>query len=699
MPDIDSLQIKIEADSKQAKSGLDSLISTLDKLRSATRGGLGLTSVASGLTKITSAINTLNGNPTQKLGNLITQIERMRGLSNIKLSSTIARGITEIGDATGHVNHAGTQALGELITSLSSLQKVQNLTLSPTIGKSLSEIATASQLLRGVDFQPITEMTNAIAQLANITNIRLSSTIAKQIIDIGIAVEQVQGMDWSVFGNLAEALVPLGNIASADGLASLIRQLKKLPEIMSSFDATTVSTFSAAMQELGNALTPLAENIATVSGSMNAVPQAVEQANSAIRQQASANRETGNAWTELWSKAQVYINGMKAAASTIARWISLSNEYVEDYNLFTVSMGEFAGQAERYAERVSDAMGIDPAQWMRSQGVFNTLATGFGVTSDKAYTMSQNLTQLSYDLASFFNLSVDDAMVKVRGALSGEIEMVRQLGIDLSNARLQEEATAMGIKEKVTAMSQAEKAMLRYKVLMNSTTKAQGDMARTLESPANQLRVLKSSITEAGRALGNIFIPALNAILPYCIAAVKAIRMVAVAIANLFGYTLPSIDWSGITSGTDATEDLTDGLDEASGAAKKLKQYTMGFDELNVLNANDDSGGGGGGDAGDDWNFDLPSYDFIGEGITAKVDEIYKALKPVIDWVTEHLGGILSIVEAIALGLLGWKLAAGLMTAMESLGSLLSGILAGLLSAVTLAIMVYLVFEFDKKFL
>lgn len=108
--------------------------------------------------------------------------------------------------------------------------------------------------------------------------------------------------------------------------------------------------------------------------------------------------------------------------SMIGTAVSKSNEYVESLNLFTVSLGEYAQEAENYAETVSEALGIDPAEWLKAQGVFQTIVEGFGVVSDRAYTMSKNLTQLSYDISSFYNVDVQESITKLTSAISGELE-------------------------------------------------------------------------------------------------------------------------------------------------------------------------------------------------------------------------------------------------------------------------------------
>lgn len=318
------------------------------------------------------------------------------------------------------------------------------------------------------------------------------------------------------------------------------------------------------------------------------------------------------------TKSIVSVYAIRKVANLLGDFIGKSNDYVENMNLFTVSMGRFAEEAAEYANTVSDVMGIDPSTWIRNQGVFMTLATGFGVVEDRAYTMSKNLTQLGYDLSSFFNIEYSDAMTKLQAGLSGELEPLRRLGYDLSKAKLEAVALELGITKSYNAMTQAEKAQLRYYAIMTQVTEAQGDMARTLEQPANQIRVLQAQLEQCARAIGNIFIPALNAILPYAIAVVKVLREMAEYLAALAGFTLPEVEYdAGINS-------ITDSAEEATEATNKLKKSLLGFDELNVLTKDTDTGAGAG---GSEFSFDLPEYDFLGDAVNARVDEIVQKIK------------------------------------------------------------------------
>ena len=267
-------------------------------------------------------------------------------------------------------------------------------------------------------------------------------------------------------------------------------------------------------------------------------------------------------------------------------------------------------------------------------------------------------------------------MQKLQSGISGELEPLRRLGYDLSVARLQQEAYNLGISKSVSNMTQAEKSQLRYYAIMTQVTQVQGDMARTLNAPANQLRVFQAQCTMAARAIGNIFIPILNKVLPYLIAFAKIVRLVASAIAGVFGFKLPKVDYSGMNAGAKAMGNLgdkTDGANNSLGktpkkvnkvtkALKKLKNATIGIDELNIISPDTNSspsgsggsggiGGGGGGGiggiGGGDLGFKLPEYDFLKGAIGAKTDEIVKKIKKAVKTITLILGGALLAVGAI----------------------------------------------------
>lgn len=550
-----------------------------------------------------------------------------------------------------------TQAVAGLQNLINTLNRLKTATNGGATGlsKTAQGIRELSNSLKGLNSgdasQKITRLTNALTALSQVGNVKISSSIANQLTAINTALAGLKWTDGDKLTSLANGLRPLSELGKAN-MTTFINQLSKLPKVIEDLEAADIDKFTQQMTALAAAMKPFADEMQKVSNGFSAFPSKIQKLiTSTEKYNASARKAT--------STTGKFTSGLKAlnvaaVAITfrkighfIAQAVTESNKYQEDLNLFTVALGQYAAEAQNYAEKVSDVMGIDPAQWLRNQGVFNTLLTGFGDTAERAQLMSQNLTQLGYDISSFFNISIEDAMQKLQSGISGELEPLRRLGYDLSQARLEQTALNLGIKESVANMTQAEKAELRYYAIMTQVTTAQGDMARTLEAPANQLRILQAQLTQAARAIGNIFIPALNAILPYAIAVVQVIREIANALANLAGFKLTEVDYSGVNNAAVGAGSLADNLDDAAGAAKKLKQYTAGFDELNVFAPNTGSGSGASAGGAGGFDFDLPTYDFLGDAVQTRIGEIKKMIEDTLAEITTIVSGFMLAVGAI----------------------------------------------------
>lgn len=550
-----------------------------------------------------------------------------------------------------------TQAVAGLQNLINTLNRLKTATNGGATGlsKTAQGIRELSNSLKGLNSgdasQKITRLTNALTALSQVGNVKISSSIANQLTAINTALAGLKWTDGDKLTSLANGLRPLSELGKAN-MTTFINQLSKLPKVIEDLEAADIDKFTQQMTALAAAMKPFADEMQKVSNGFSAFPSKIQKLiTSTEKYNASARKAT--------STTGKFTSGLKAlnvaaVAITfrkighfIAQAVTESNKYQEDLNLFTVALGQYADEAKEYAEYVSDIMGIDPAQWLRNQGIFNTLLTGFGDTAERAQLMSQNLTQLGYDLSSYANIPIEEAMLKLQSGISGELEPLRRLGYDLSQAKLQQTALNLGIKESVANMTQAEKAELRYYAIMTQVTTAQGDMARTLEAPANQLRILRAQLTQAARAIGNIFIPALNAILPYAIAVVQVIREIANALANLAGFKLTEVDYSGVNSAAVGAGSLADNLDDAAGAAKKLKQYTAGFDELNVFAPNTGSGSGAGAGGAGGFDFDLPTYDFLGDAVQTRIGEIKNMIEDTLAEITTIVSGFMLAVGAI----------------------------------------------------
>lgn len=603
---IEQLELELQANSTSAVSGINALTSSLERLKTAARGGVGLTAVARQITAVGNAARTLIGADFSPLSMLATSLRRLSSVGNINLNPTINQ----------------LSRVPELATKLSSVD-------TGAFGAKISEITAA--------LRPLSEL-------------------------------------------------PKQNISTA------LTQLKRLPQIAQDLNGIDMAALKTKIQEVVDAIRPLSEAMGNVAAGFSAFPTRIQRLISSTNGLSRANNRASASYVNIYARIKMAASAVKGIATKIATAITKMNDYIEDINLFTASMGEYAEGASQFAEKVGSIMGIDPGEWMRNQGVFMTLATGFGVVGDRAYTMSQQLTQLGYDLSSFFNISYEAAMQKLQSGISGELEPLRRLGYDLSQAKLQSVALSLGIDKAVSSMTQAEKAQLRYYAIMTQVTTAQGDMARTLDAPANQLRIFKAQVAQAARAIGSIFIPALNAVLPYAIAAAEVIRYLAETIASLFGFKMPEVDYSSIKNNASG---IGDAFDDASDSAKKLKSYLLGIDELNVINPNEGQGSAADSVLGQ-FDFELPTYDFIGEATKSRVSEIVEEMKEwlgltddIDSWselLDTRLGDILKTAGLIGTAIAGWKITKATIDTISALKDILSNPSYAIAIGVTLTI-------------
>ena len=488
-----------------------------------------------------------------------------------------------------------------------------------------------------------------IEQLATaLTNLKSAAkggagltTTTKQLQALSNAAKLINGtnLDSQKIQQFASAMNSLSTIQKASGLNSTINALKKLPDISTALDKADLGKFAQQMNQVASAMRPLATEMQKVANGFSAFPiriQKIIQSNSALT--ASNNKTAksfgvlGTGISSAQAKFGVYLIAFRQLASVMSDWVKESNDYVENLNLFTVAMGDYAAEAKAYAEEVQAAMGIDPSEWMRNQGVFMQMAAGFGVATDSAALMSKNLTQLGYDISSFYNIGIEEAMEKLQSGLAGEIEPLRRLGYAIDVASLEQVALNHGITESVNAMSQAEKSQLRYIAIMEQSTNAMGDLSRTIQTPANAMRILNQQITQLSRALGNLLIPLLQQIIPWVQAFVEVITEAIQALAILFGFELPTIDYSGLDGVSVGASEAEDAIGGATDAAKKMKRELLGIDELTILEPNATSGAGGAGGVGgvgSDLGLDLPEYDFL-NGLTDQTNELKETVKDLL---------------------------------------------------------------------
>lgn len=461
--------------------------------------------------------------------------------------------------------------------------------------------------------------------------------------------------------NLAEAMKPLEKIGKS-GLGKTLNSLSDISKVISKLDQADLGKFSGQMNQISSAMAPLAQNSNQLSDVFNKMPSAVASAFKSLDAYNSKSRGAKTHTGGLFSAISSLVSGARnvkstflAISSAFSFFYDESAEYIEQLNLFNVAMGSASQSASAFAQKVSDAMGIDPGKWMEYQGTLNMMIEGFGVASDKAQIMSQNLTQLSYDYSSLMNVDVSTAFDKIQSAMSGQIKGLKEYGNNVSVAMVKQTGLKYGLQGNVSTWDQNTQAIMRYITIMNNASKVDvfNDMARTINTPSNAVRILTQQFKVLRRAIGNIASVFATAVIPYIQVAVELLNKFANFVAGLFGFKLPTIDYSGLEKGSGAMDDMADSAKDAGssvgGATKKVKDLkkelqTLGFDELNILNSpkNDsDSGGSGGGSGGGGigggagiGDIDLPQYDFL-KGLKKDTDEIEKRLKELFKPVTD----------------------------------------------------------------
>lgn len=537
--------------------------------------------------------------------------------------------------------------IDKLATAISNLRTKGNVakvcSSLDKLSASISALKSASTGLDGLG--KITSFMNGLA------NVDLTQS-AKGIRSVANALNKISSvnlgnMDFSGLGNkmnsLKNGLSPISSISNSSikslrGVSSAINSIAKIPSITKKLDSKTLDDFAEVCKKVASAISPLASKLDKAGRSFSSLPSKIKSAINSTTRFSSANWKASTSLSSLASqletikKRAAQLVSLKAIATYLANAVAKFNDFYEATDLFNNAMGELSVQATELINKMESLLGIDPTEAMTNIATIQSLATSFGLASDKAYILSKNLTQLAYDESSYWNKDTATTFTAIASAISGELEPIRRLGVDLSQARLQQELLALGFNKQVSSLSQADKAVLRYIAIMKQTANIQGNLAQTISSPANMVRILKSEISQLAKAVGQLLYPAFKAILPVLIAAVDLIKEFVVSLASVFGQKIEFTDFSktqkdigGVTDAMDDTADAT------KAAAKAAKDYTMGFDELNIIDPSQNSGSSGSGSGGATGNLlgdvDLSQYDMFKDYAGSAVDEIKEKLK------------------------------------------------------------------------
>ena len=645
--EVDSIEIKIQTEAERAASGIDRITSSLKSLKAITQGGAGLTAVKKRLEELNSSLSSSGAqaalNQLKSLNQTLNPLADLN-FSGLKQLKVLPQLMSDLGKPLWDMTADNTERIKHFTDAVMQLKSLENLNINPA----LNSLKKLPQLM---------------------SDLALSS-------DYHIDPGNIQ--------NFVSALQPLFKLEKSN-LGSALNQLTKLPEVMSSLNNIStpdLEKFAIQIKQVTTAISPLAEKMQKVSNGFAAFPERIRKIISENTSLAASNFSAeksfgtlGNILSSTKIKLGVYYLALKKAASVMKSWVTESNNYIENLNLFNVAMGDAAETAYDYAYAVNDALGIDPSEWMRNQGVFKQITTGFGVVDEKANLMSKNLTQIGYDISSFFNIDIAEAMQKVQSGIAGELEPLRRLGYALDQATLQQIAYNNGIDQSISTMTQAQKSQLRYLAIMEQSENVMGDMARTVQTPANAMRILEQQVTQLKRSLGNLILPVMIKILPYVQAFVELLTEAIQRLAILNGFELPEIDYSGLGGLSSGADDTEQSLSDAAKAAKDLKNSVLGIDELNVISP-ETADSISSSTIGGDLNIDLPEYDFL-EGVekqTKKIKEnlkkIFEPLEKPVKFLYDNFDSILKILSTIFVGNL-------IIDGVSKLGGVLDGLSTG----------------------
>lgn len=553
--------------------------------------------------------------------------------------------------------------IDKLATAISNLRTKGNVTkVVNSLDKLASSIATLKQASAGMSgLDKITRFLNGLSNVNTTASAKSINTVVNAIKKIPNAVSEANKADYTQFAEssrqLMNGLAPLSilDFSNLKNLGSVLNSLNKVPDLAKNLDSKTVADFSTACQKLYTALTPLASQLDKVGNAFAKLPPQLSKVVTQANRVTAANEKQRKSYLSLSNQMNGFMRNMaklvslKAIAEYLGNAVAKFNDFYEATDLFHNAMGNLSGEADTLISKMQGLLGVDPTKAMTYMATIQSLGTSFGLASDKAYVLSKNLTQLAYDEGSYWNKDVAETFTAMSSAISGEIEPIRRLGVDLSQARLQQELLALGFNKQVSSLSQADKAVLRYIAIMKQTANVQGNLAQTIQSPANQIKILKAQLDMLAKSVGSLLYPALKSILPPLIAAVQLIREFVEWVAKLMGVKVVFTDF---TKSADSVGGIGDAMDETTDstkkAAKALKDYTMGFDELNIIDPTQGSSGSGGGTSAGNilGDVDLSGYDMFKNYVGTSIDEIKEKVKK-----------LLPIIAGVAAGFAAWKIA------------------------------------------
>lgn len=411
------------------------------------------------------------------------------------------------------------------------------------------------------------------------------------------------------------------------------------------------------IKALGNNSNLLGSSVSKINSSkIKTLNNDVKKTDSSFSSLSNSIKKATNGLNKGFDLGKMYFlyNRMLPIARGISKTLESAVDYTETVNLFANSMGEMTDRAMEFQDKISEAFGTAQTTMMNYQATYkNMLSALSGLSDEASEKISETLTLMSIDYASLYNVEMEDSAKKFQSALSRQVRPIRSTsGYDITQNVLGDYLNQMGIYDRaVSDLSEMEKRLLIIYSLQQqmANSNAFGDFARTIESPANQLRVLQEQIIETGRWIGSVFYGVLGKVLPYINGFVMAVKEAVKWVALLFGYEVEDYTSNGGTyfdqafgdsgdvldEATSGVDGVNDSLDDTAKKAKEVKESLSSLDELNVITSSSDkSSGSGSGSTGLSSGIDPRILDSLGQ-YEDMLDKIRMKANDVRDSLTE----------------------------------------------------------------
>lgn len=637
---IDSLELQIQSNAKGAAAGLDNMVSKLQNLASAvasvdTHRMSGIATAERNIADASVGFKGGRSNEIRSLASALNSFDKVNTgavYSSANAIEKLAGSMAQISsvnfNAQGIINAA--VALNKLggvkaISGTSNLQSVKNDLIS--FAQGLNSVGTVN-----FDVTNLVSVISSVSKLGGKSAITATENlpkISKNLLTFIVSLNQLQSLKFDTTGmtSLVASISKLGGKSSTTAITTIPLLTKSLMTMMNTL--SKAPTVSNNLIQMTNALANLASQGNKVGIASNKISSGFNLMNRSVKTSTGHWRGLASAIGKFYATYFLVIRAIRI----LGKAVNYSSKLTEVQNVVDVTFGKMSGKVEefsknsikqlgmselsvkQYASRfqaMGSAMGIGGNQVGNANAFLNNKTNGYVGLSDSMADVSLNLTKLTADMASFYDVSQKDVAEDLQAIFTGQTRPLREYGIDLTQATLKEWALKNGLDADISSMSQAEKTMLRYQYVLANTTAAQGDFARTSDTWANQIRILKQQFQQLGLVIGKgviaafkPFIRGLNSVLGKVISFSETVLN---ALGQIFGWKF-EISAGGITDDIDGAssgmDDLSDGagntasgIKDATDAAKKFKSVVLGIDELNLNEPDNDTGSGSGGSGG-----------------------------------------------------------------------------------------------------